>query len=83
MIRGVVGGKAVSCQAVLHMASQVARVPNPEASKALFEQHVLPEIEVLLRVARSLVTMPMRRISCRWQRFPGPCGATRTRTVWC
>ena len=30
------------------------RVSSPEASRALFEQHVLPEIEVLLRVARSL-----------------------------
>ena len=31
-----------------------SRVSSPEASQALFEQHVLPEIEVLLRVARSL-----------------------------
>ena len=31
-----------------------SRVSSPEASRALFEQHVLPEIEVLLRVARSL-----------------------------
>ena len=30
------------------------RVPRSEASQTLFEQHVLPEIEVLLRVARSL-----------------------------
>lgn len=29
-------------------------VSGPEADQALFEQHVLPEIEVLLRVARSL-----------------------------
>lgn len=31
-----------------------SRVSSPQASQALFEQHVLPEIEVLLRVARSL-----------------------------
>jgi len=31
-----------------------SRVSSPEVSQALFEQHVLPEIEVLLRVARSL-----------------------------
>ncbi len=31
-----------------------SRVSSPEASQALFERHVLPEIEVLLRVARSL-----------------------------
>lgn len=30
------------------------RVSSAETSQALFEQHVLPEIEVLLRVARSL-----------------------------
>jgi RNA polymerase sigma-70 factor (ECF subfamily) len=29
-------------------------VPTAESSQALFEQHVLPEIEVLFRVARSL-----------------------------
>ena len=30
------------------------RVPTSASSQALFEQHVLPEIEVMLRVARSL-----------------------------
>jgi RNA polymerase sigma-70 factor, ECF subfamily len=29
-------------------------VPTPESSQSLFEHHVLPELEVLLRVARSL-----------------------------
>ncbi|MBI4884640.1 MAG: RNA polymerase sigma factor [Actinobacteria bacterium] len=40
------------------MSRQSRRVPSgvssAPASQALFEQHVLPEIEVLLRVARSL-----------------------------
>jgi RNA polymerase sigma-70 factor (ECF subfamily) len=29
-------------------------VPTPSTSQALFEQHVLPELELMLRVARSL-----------------------------
>jgi RNA polymerase sigma-70 factor, ECF subfamily len=36
------------------IAGAAASVPDAETSRALFDQHVMPEIEVMLRVARSL-----------------------------